>query len=298
MSKLAIIDGDALTYMSSKETIQESLLVIDEKINNILEKTEATHYLLFISNTPYFRHLISSDYKLSRSKYTSSLKWLKTLKKYLVEGWGAQGMDKVEADDLCAYWINQDLCIDGDSERIETRSTFESALMLCKEDGFPGFTFNSIEKVLCAVDKDLLQSIPGKHYNYTYKLEEKGNIDSLVKGWFIKTSIEDSINFRGKQLLMGDSTDGIAGLSGIGEAKAVKILKYWIEGTLESFILDYYIDYYKGDIPTAIFEFQKNYRLLHTLNCDQDFIREVGSIPLLQGVQEVPKKPDLIINQF
>ena len=97
---------------------------------------------------------------------------------------------------------------------------------------------------------------------------------------------------------MGDSTDGIAGLSGIGEAKAVKILKYWIEGTLESFILDYYVDYYKGDIPTAIFEFQKNYRLLHMLNCDQDFIREVGSIPLLQGVQGAPKKPDLIINQF
>jgi len=298
MSKLAIIDGDALVYMSSKYTIQESLLVIDEKINNILEKTEATHYLLFISNTPYFRHSISSDYKLSRTKYTSSLKWLKTLKKYLVEGWGAQSMSKVESDDLCAYWMNQDLCIDGDSERIETRNMFESALMLCKEDGFHEFTFNSIEKVLCAVDKDLLQSIPGKHYNYTYKLEEKGNIDSLIKGWFVETTWKDSAEFYGKQLLMGDATDGINGLSGIGEAKANKILNNWIDGNIETFILNYYIDYYKGDISTAIFEFQKNYRLLHMLNCDQDFIREVGSIPLLQGIQEVPKKPDLIINQF
>ena len=209
MSKLAIIDGDALTYMSSKDTIQESLLVLDEKINNIFEKTEATHYLLFVSNTPYFRHSISSDYKLSRTRYTSSLKWLKTLKKYLVEGWGAQSMNKVESDDLCAYWMNQDLCIDGDSERIETRNMFESALMLCRTDGFPEFTFNSIEKVLCAVDKDLLQSIPGKHFNYTYKLTDKNDPNSVVKGWWVETDEADADDFKRMQLIVGDTIDGV-----------------------------------------------------------------------------------------
>lgn len=173
MTKLTIIDGDALCYMSSKDSLIDSISILDEKINNMLEKTEATHYVIFVSNTPYFRHQISKDYKLSRTKYSTSLKWLKTLKKYLIEGWNAQSMNMVESDDLCAYSMNQDLCIDGDSERIETRNMFESALMLCVEDGLPAFTFNSIEKVLCAVDKDLLQSIPGKHFNYTYKLEDK-----------------------------------------------------------------------------------------------------------------------------
>ena len=91
---------------------------------------------------------------------------------------------------------------------------------------------------------------------------------------------------------MLDSTDSIKGVEGRG-------IKYF-ESKLNSWdlckILEEYL--YKYGQAQGIFEFQKNYRLLHMLNCDQDFIREVGSIPLLQGIQEVPKKPDLITNQF
>ena len=105
MSKLAIIDGDALMYHSSKDSIHESIEIIDEKIQNIFIQTGATHYVLFISNSPYFRHQISSEYKSNRNKYKIPLKWLKTLKKYLIEEWGAQSMDLVEADDLCAYFM-------------------------------------------------------------------------------------------------------------------------------------------------------------------------------------------------
>ena len=295
--KLSIIDIDSMFYHSSgRDSLEECMMVFREKLQNCLSKTECSHWAGFTSRGKTFRHSVFNGYKANRTQPPP--KYLSALKEWAITEFNLNTHSGVESDDLCAYWMNQDLCIDGDSERIETRNMFESALMLCKEDGFPEFTFNSIEKVLCAVDKDLLQSIPGKNYNYTYKLEEKGNINSLVKGWFIETSIEDSINFRGKQLLMGDSTDGINGLSGIGEAKANKILKNWIDGNIETFILNYYIDYYKGDVSTAIFEFQKNYRLLHMLNCDQDFIREVGSIPLLQGIQEVPKKPVSITNQF
>ena len=287
MSKLAIIDGDALVYMSSKDTIQESLLVIDEKINNIFEKTEATHYLLFVSNTPYFRHSISSDYKLSRTKYTSSLKWLKTLKKYLVEGWGAQSMNKVESDDLCAYWMNQDLCIDGDSERIETRSMFESALILCAGDGLPAFTFNSIEKVLCAVDKDLLQSIPGKHFNYTYKLTDKNDPNSVIKGWWVETSEAESDDFKRMQVVVGDITDGISGLKGKGIKFYEKISKE-IKPSFGELLQLYCVEYGQAQ---GIFEFQKNYRLLHLLNTDEDFEREIGQLPELPEIREVNFKP-------
>ena len=41
---------------------------------------------------------------------------------------------------------------------------------------------------------------------------------------------------------MGDATDGINGLGGIGEVKANKILKNWIDGNIETFILCPYID--------------------------------------------------------
>ena len=168
MGKLAIIDADALTYHSSKDSIHESIEIIDEKIQNIFTQTEATHYVLFISNSPYFRHQISPEYKSNRNKYKSPLKWLKTLKKYLIEEWGAQSMDLVEADDLCAYWMNKDLCI-ADDGKIEPREVFIDALDYCAIENLPQFEFESMEKVLCAIDKDLLQSISGKHFNYTYE---------------------------------------------------------------------------------------------------------------------------------
>ena len=136
MSKLAIIDGDALMYHSSKDSIHESIEIIDEKIQNIFIQTGATHYVLFISNSPYFRHKISPDYKSNRNKYKSPLKWLKTLKKYLIEEWGAQSMDLVEADDLCAYWYKN----------------INSKLKKIDKEGFD-------EIILCSPDKDLLNSI-------------------------------------------------------------------------------------------------------------------------------------------
>lgn len=289
MNKLALIDGDALCYQSSKEILTESIQNIDEKINNIFEKTRATHYIIFISNTPYFRHKISSDYKSARSKHISPLKWLKTLKKYLVEGWGAQSMNLVEADDLCAYWYNFPDIVYGkiwvNSE--ETGITIRSNST---------FHYEEVQKILCSPDKDLLQSITGKHFNYSYKLEDKIDLNSIIKGWWVETTQEDVTKFYGKQLLMGDSTDGISALNGIGEVKAIKILDKWGDGMLETFILDYYIEYYKGDVPKAIFEFQKTYRLLHMLDCDEDFIREVGVLPTFPEIRQVSTKPIEVVN--
>ena len=86
---------------------------------------------------------------------------------------------------------------------------------------------------------------------------------------------------------MGDNTDGIFALNGIGEIRAKKILENWQDGMLETFILDYYIEYYKGDVPKAIFEFQKNYRLLHLLSTDEDFYREIGELPELPEIRKV-----------
>ena len=276
MGKLAIIDADALTYHSSKDSIHESIEIIDEKIQNIFTQTEATHYVLFISNSPYFRHQISPEYKSNRNKYKSPLKWLKTLKKYLIEEWGAQSMDLVEADDLVSYWYNREIKTIGNSFNLN-ETTGES------EPKLP----EVYEKVICSPDKDLLQSITGVHFNYSYKLEDKDNPNSIIKGWWVNTALEDVTQFYGKQLLMGDSADGVTALNGIGEIRASKILENWQDGMLETFILDYYIEYYKGDVPKAIFEFQKTYRLLHMLDCDEDFMREVGKLPEFPVITEV-----------
>lgn len=289
MSKLAIIDGDALTYHSSKDSIHESIEIIDEKIQNIFIQTGATHYVLFISNSPYFRHQISSEYKSNRNKYKIPLKWLKTLKKYLVEQWGAQSMDLVESDDLCAYWMNKDLCI-ADDGKIEPREVFVDALDYCAVENLPQFEFESMEKVLCAVDKDLLQSIPGKHFNYTYKLEDKAKPEDVIKGWWVETTNEDAyINFW-KSVVCGDATDNIKGIEGSGKVAFERMHTFSLEENLdlEDIILDEYKNRY-GKFQ-GIYEFQKNYRLLHLLDCDEDFIREVGEVPKFPTITQVPSK--------
>ena len=289
MGKLAIIDADALTYHSSKDSIHESIEIIDEKIQNIFTQTGATHYVLFISNSPYFRHQISPDYKSNRNKYKSPLKWLKTLKKYLIEEWGAQSMDLVEADDLCAYWMNKDLCI-ADDGKIEPREVFVDALDYCAVENLPQFEFESMEKILCAVDKDLLQSIPstGKgHFNYTYKLEDKDNPNSVIKGWWVETSEAESDDFKRMQVVVGDVTDGVSGLKGKGIKFYEKISKE-IKPSYGELLQLYCVEYGKAQ---GIYEYQKNYRLLHLLDTDEDFLREVGQLPELPEIREVNFKP-------
>lgn len=286
MSKIAIIDGDALTYHSSKDSIHESIEIIDEKIQNIFIQTGATHYVLFISNSPYFRHQISSEYKSNRNKYKIPLKWLKTLKKYLIEEWGAQSMDLTEADDLCSYWMNKDLCI-ADDGKIEPREVFVDALDYCVVENLPQFEFESMEKVLCAVDKDLLQSIPGKHFNYTYKLEDKDNPNSVIKGWWVETSEAESDDFKRMQVVVGDVTDGVSGLKGKGIGFYEKISKE-IKPSYGELLQLYCVEYGQAQ---GIFEFQKNYRLLHLLNTDEDFEREIGQLPELPEIREVNFKP-------
>ena len=286
MSKLAIIDGDALTYHSSKDSIHESIEIIDEKIQNIFIQTGATHYVLFISNSPYFRHQISSEYKSNRNKYKIPLKWLKTLKSYLIENWGAQSMDLTEADDLCSYWMNKDLCI-ADDGKIEPREVFVDALDYYAVENLPRFEFESMEKVLCAVDKDLLQSIPGKHFNYTYKLGGKYNPNSVIKGWWVETSEAESDDFKRMQVVVGDVTDGVSVLKGKGIKFYEKISKE-IKPSYGELLQLYCVEYGQAQ---GIFEFQKNYRLLHLLDTDEDFYREIGELPELPEIREVNFKP-------
>lgn len=74
-------------------------------------------------------------------------------------------------------------------------------------------TNGKIEKpIICSIDKDML-SVPGWHYNWdkddwpTYVSQEEADHNWLV------------------QLLMGDSTDCIEGMKGIGKVKAEKLIK-------------------------------------------------------------------------
>ena len=147
-------------------------------------------------------------------------------------------------------------------------------------------------KILVAKDKDLLYSIPGKHLNFSKKLGS----DTWGMEW-VNTSEEEAANFKALQLLMGDSSDGVDALKGVGPKKAQKIIDEWENDSIEGYILNRYIEYYK-DASKAIYEFQKNYRLLHMLSTNEDFIREVGYIPSLPEFQKVIKQEEIKINEI
>ncbi len=72
--------------------------------------------------------------------------------------------------------------------------------------------------VLCAVDKDVLGAVPGKHRNY-YR-SERYNIPEKWQS----TTTPMSIRFPYLQTLMGDSTDNIPGCPGIGKKRAATLL--------------------------------------------------------------------------
>ena len=245
MRRIILIDGDGLTYHSSKDTIEESINVLDEKIANIFDTIKGDEYVIFLSNTPYFRHIIYPEYKGQRRKYKSKspLKWLKTLKAYMRENYHTFTMNNVEADDLCAYMFYK-----------------------LKRD--------KSDPAMCSPDKDLLESIPGKHFNYRYYRDKKGN---LVKGSFKETTFEEAGRFFWYQMLVGDSADNIKGVEGVGPVKARGILGNLSAKECIHKVLDTYVDKY-GTV-TGVYEFQKNFRVLYMLSTEQDFLREVGILP-------------------
>lgn len=276
---LALIDADALTYQSSKDSLEESILTLNEKIQNIYEKTQCTHAAFFISKGKYFRHSISSDYKLSRGKYPTKLLWLKTLKAYLEENYQANSMHSCEADDLIALNYNRNFIYLKESDQVCAKEDCANINMLANSE--------EVKVIISSPDKDLLQSIEGEHFNYTYKLEDKSNPDSIIKGWWVETSLLSAYDFIWKQVLMGDAADNVQGLNKIGEKTAFKWINECKEG-YASFVLNKYIDHYQ-DESKAIFEFQKNYRLLHLLSTNEDFEREIGQIPQLPKIIELNK---------
>lgn len=64
--------------------------------------------------------------------------------------------------------------------------------------------------IICSIDKDLLQ-IPGNHYNF-------------VKKEFCKISEVEGLRNFYKQMLIGDSSDNIFGIKGIGKVKAANLI--------------------------------------------------------------------------
>ena len=266
MSKnLIVFDADSLFYLWGKDdTLQQIIDKVDYKIEEVLKETNADYYVFLVSKGKYFRHNLSAKYKANRVYGVQP--WVQVIKEYLITKYKAVHYSNVEADDICSWLLNMDTINISDVLAIP-----------------------EVNVILVAKDKDLLYSIPGRHFNFSKKL------DSTTWGTeWVETSEAEAHNFVKSQMIIGDASDGISGLYNKGKAFWNKISQEVVPSWGEILQL-YIVDYGESE---GIFNFQTNYRLLHMLTTDEDFIREVGYIPKLPEFQKVIKPDEEIIMDF
>ena len=147
-------------------------------VNDILNKTEATHYLGFLGDrkgSDTFRHklAVTKPYKGQRGKTPHWTKyWKPIIIEHLVSEWKFIELSNIESDDACSIMGHY-------------------------------YKDKNIDYVICSPDKDLKQ-IPGNHYNYKKcEFDFVGDYNALKNLY--------------QQLLKGDSVDNICGCPKVGE---------------------------------------------------------------------------------
>ncbi len=136
-NKVALIDADSLLYIclyNKKDSVSKSLeqcqKALDNMIYNILDITEATHYILALTIGRNFRYLVKEDYKGDRGK-SEKPDYFNECRDYLLTQYQAVHNENLEADDIINIY----------NKNIE--SSF-----------------------ICACDSDILEGLEGSHFNY------------------------------------------------------------------------------------------------------------------------------------
>lgn len=136
------------------------------------------------------------------------------------------------------------------------------------------FSYTSDQStIICSPDKDVLKQCVGMHYNYG-------------KTEFVHTSPEEALSFLWVQALMGDSTDNITGIPGVG----IKTAENWLKDRtkdFESFAIRKYVE--KFGMVKGIHEFYKNFNLVYLLKTHDDISRilDVNYIELSDFIRNV-----------
>ena len=113
--------------------------------------------------------------------------------------------------------------------------------------------------VICSPDKDVLYQNRGIHYNY-------GKAETVVQ------DTKGALTFLWKQMLMGDSTDGIQGIPKVGPKTADTWLKDVNVEEMPTFVLNKYIE--KFGYAKGITNFAETFKLVYILKDKQDVWRE------------------------
>lgn len=153
------------------------------KIQRILDKTGCKDVYLVFSGGHNFRYDVFPEYKANRDR-TLTPAGLSEIRDELLKLYDGKLCDGHEADDEVVYL----------------------------KEKFPD------KYILCALDKDVINSIEGKHFNYYESALHKKEMK------WVEVDRHTTLIWRYLQTLTGDTTDNIIGLKGIGPKTAEKIL--------------------------------------------------------------------------
>ncbi len=253
MKKLILIDGSNLMFRAYYATAYSGRLMKNSKgqytnavyglINmlNVILKEEFTHALVaFDKGKATFRHKEYEDYKAKRKpmpdEFRDQLELIKQTPKKL--GISVYESEALEADDIigslaCKYYDD----------------------------------FDEIE--IISNDKDLFQLLNHKVY---MRLSKRGlEPDEL----YTEKTLKETMNIKPSQIpdlkgLMGDSSDNLPGIPGVGEKTALKLLHEY--GDIETLLKN--LNELKGKQKEKIETHGKDalkWRRLATLKTDEDF---------------------------
>ena len=206
MEKIILVDGNNLLFRSyyatayngnfmknSKDFPTNALFGFTNMINKILEEEQPSYMIVAFDKGKTFRHEKYQDYKAGRIEVPNELKVQFPIAKKLLTCMGIKyyEIDNYEADDIIG--------------------TF--AKYCDEEDNFIGTIISSDKDLLQLISKDvdikLLKQKDYIRYNETTFKEDYGI---------------NPINIIDLKALMGDSSDNIPGVKGIGEKTALKLL--------------------------------------------------------------------------
>ena len=199
-------------FVYEDKTLEQAINTCDSYLNDVLHTTQADSYIMCLSPPVSFRQTLDSSYKSNRAGMSKPL-WYEEVKQHMRDHWGAIEVPDLEADDVVVL----------------IHKYLENAFII-------------------AVDKDILDCVPGRHYD-----GRKG------RSCFITTT-ESQADFNfAVSLLVGDAIDGIPHMKkGYGPMTAKKQLLASTQDTLELAALEIYINEFGLEVGTERFNRQRS----------------------------------------
>ena len=243
MKKIVLVDGNNLLFRSyyatayngnfmknSKGFPTNALFGFTNMINKIILEEKPIYMMVAFDKGKTFRHAEYTEYKGGRMETPDELKMQFPVAFELLDAMGIchLELDNYEADDIIgtfAEFCNQEKDIDG---------------------------------IIISSDKDLLQLISTDVEMKLLKTKDyiRYNEKSFEEEWGIKP-----IRVIDLKALMGDSSDNIPGVKGVGEKTALKLLKEY--DTLDGIYKN--IDKIKGSLQTKLINDKENAYLSYHL---------------------------------